>query len=136
MVHPQHGLAPSLRRSGCDRHAHSFNPFLAYALCSRQAVGDVCFGSVMGPSSQRANEVSWAELIQGFVDAGNTSSSLPCRSASFVLKSAVLLPSCPQCRIAMFLAGFPNSVPVHTVNRQCSSGACLEGCLGAGRVCA
>lgn len=48
-----------------------------------QAVGDVCFGSVMGPSSQRANE----------------------------------------CRIAMFLAGFPESVPVHTVNRQCSSGA-------------
>lgn len=47
-----------------------------------QAVGDVCFGSVMGPSSQRANE----------------------------------------CRIAMFLAGFPESVPVHTVNRQCSSG--------------
>ncbi len=47
-----------------------------------QAVGDVCFGSVMGPSSQRANE----------------------------------------CRIAMFLAGFPTSVPVHTVNRQCSSG--------------
>ena len=42
-----------------------------------QAVGDVCFGSVMGPSSQRANE----------------------------------------CRIAMFLAGFPASVPVHTVNR-------------------
>ena len=50
---------------------------------ARQAVGDVCFGSVMGPSSQRANE----------------------------------------CRIAMFLAGFPTSVPVHTVNRQCSSGA-------------
>ncbi|PSC76644.1 3-ketoacyl-thiolase peroxisomal [Micractinium conductrix] len=47
-----------------------------------EAVGDVCFGSVMGPSSQRANE----------------------------------------CRIAMFLAGFPESVPVHTVNRQCSSG--------------
>ncbi|PRW59580.1 3-ketoacyl- thiolase peroxisomal [Chlorella sorokiniana] len=47
-----------------------------------EAVGDVCFGSVMGPSSQRANE----------------------------------------CRIAMFLAGFPTSVPVHTVNRQCSSG--------------
>ncbi|EFN53218.1 hypothetical protein CHLNCDRAFT_25846 [Chlorella variabilis] len=46
-----------------------------------EAVGDVCFGSVMGPSSQRANE----------------------------------------CRIAMFLAGFPTSVPVHTVNRQCSS---------------
>ena len=45
-------------------------------------MGDVCFGSVMGPSSQRANE----------------------------------------CRIAMFLAGFPESVPVHTVNRQCSSG--------------
>lgn len=43
-----------------------------------QAVGDVVFGSVMGPSSQRANE----------------------------------------CRIAMFLAGFPASVPVHTVNRR------------------
>lgn len=47
-----------------------------------EAVSDVCFGSVMGPSSQRANE----------------------------------------CRIAMFLAGFPSSVPVYTVNRQCSSG--------------
>ena len=54
-----------------------------------QAVGDVCFGSVMGPSSQRANE----------------------------------------CRIAMFLAGFPTSVPVHTVNRQCSSGA-AQGLVG------
>lgn len=47
-----------------------------------EAVGDVVFGSVLGPSSQRANE----------------------------------------CRMAMFYAGFPESVPVHTVNRQCSSG--------------
>lgn len=47
-----------------------------------EAVGDIVFGSVMGPSSQRANEL----------------------------------------RIAMLLAGFPHSVPVHTVNRQCSSG--------------
>lgn len=45
-------------------------------------VGDVVIGSVLGPSSQRANE----------------------------------------CRIAMFLAGMPETVPVHTVNRQCSSG--------------
>jgi len=45
-------------------------------------VGDVVFGSVLGPSSQRANEV----------------------------------------RIGAFLAGFPETVPVHTVNRQCSSG--------------
>ena len=57
-----------------------------------EAVGDVCFGSVMGPSSQRANE----------------------------------------CRIAMFLAGFPASVPVHTVNRQCSSGALAEQAGGCG----
>eukprot|EP00740_Mantoniella_antarctica_P005397 CAMPEP_0181361596 /NCGR_PEP_ID=MMETSP1106-20121128/7408_1 /TAXON_ID=81844 /ORGANISM="Mantoniella antarctica, Strain SL-175" /LENGTH=425 /DNA_ID=CAMNT_0023475195 /DNA_START=366 /DNA_END=1643 /DNA_ORIENTATION=+ len=45
-------------------------------------VGDVVVGSVLGQSSQRANE----------------------------------------CRIAMFLAGFPQEVPVCTVNRQCSSG--------------
>ena len=52
------------------------------------------FGSVMGPSSQRANE----------------------------------------CRIAMFLAGFPDTVPVHTVNRQCSSGlqVCVSVCVGGG----
>lgn len=42
-----------------------------------QAVGDIVVGSVLGPSSQRANE----------------------------------------CRIAMFLAGFPEVVPVRTVNR-------------------
>ena len=46
------------------------------------AVGDIVLGSVLGPSSQRANE----------------------------------------CRMAMFFAGFPESVPVQTVNRQCSSG--------------
>jgi len=40
-------------------------------------VGDVVIGSVLGASSQRANE----------------------------------------CRIAMFLAGMPETVPVHTVNR-------------------
>jgi len=45
-------------------------------------VGDVVVGSVLGPSSQRANEA----------------------------------------RIALFLAGFPDIVPVRTVNRQCSSG--------------
>ena len=39
-------------------------------------------GSVLGPSSQRANE----------------------------------------CRIASFFAGIPETVPVHTVIRQCSSG--------------
>lgn len=42
-----------------------------------QAFGDVVIGSVLGPSSQRANE----------------------------------------CRIAMFLAGYPETVPVRTVNR-------------------
>jgi Thiolase, N-terminal domain len=47
-----------------------------------QDVGDVVIGSVLGPSSQRANE----------------------------------------CRIAMFLAGMPETVPVHTVNR-CASHA-------------
>jgi acetyl-CoA acyltransferase 1 len=44
-------------------------------------VGDVVIGSVLGPSSQRANE----------------------------------------CRIAMFLAGMPETVPVHTVNRCCTT---------------
>lgn len=47
-----------------------------------EAIGDLVVGSVLGPSSQRANE----------------------------------------CRIGMFLAGFPETVPVRTVNRQCSSG--------------
>lgn len=59
-------LQETLRRSGIEP----------------EAVGDIVFGSVLGPSSQRANEA----------------------------------------RMAMFLAGFPASVPVHTVNRQCSSG--------------
>lgn len=45
-------------------------------------VGDVVVGSVLGNSSQRANEA----------------------------------------RIGLFLAGFPDTVPVRTVNRQCSSG--------------
>ena len=45
-------------------------------------IGDIVIGSVLGPSSQRANE----------------------------------------CRIASFFAGIPESVPCHTVNRQCSSG--------------
>lgn len=44
-------------------------------------VGDVVIGSVLGPSSQRANEA----------------------------------------RIAMFLAGMPETVPVHTVNRYADS---------------
>ena len=47
-----------------------------------QDIGDIVIGSVLGPSSQRANE----------------------------------------CRIASFFAGIPETVPVHTVNRQCSSG--------------
>jgi acetyl-CoA acyltransferase 1 len=47
-----------------------------------KVIGDIVIGSVLGPSSQRANE----------------------------------------CRIASFLAGIPETVPVHTVNRQCSSG--------------
>eukprot|EP00879_Flechtneria_rotunda_P007670 GHRR01008043.1.p1 GENE.GHRR01008043.1~~GHRR01008043.1.p1 ORF type:complete len:322 (+),score=121.22 GHRR01008043.1:146-1111(+) len=45
-------------------------------------IGDIVVGSVLGPSSQRANEA----------------------------------------RIASFFAGIPEEVPVHTVNRQCSSG--------------
>lgn len=48
-----------------------------YHLVGMQAYGDVVIGSVLGPSSQRANE----------------------------------------CRIAMFLAGYPETVPVRTVNR-------------------
>ena len=61
-----------------------------------QAVGDIVVGSVLGPSSQRANES----------------------------------------RIAMFLAGFPETVPVRTVNRwacvQSSRAAhIVSGCLHA-----
>lgn len=47
-----------------------------------EALGDIVIGSVLGPSSQRANEA----------------------------------------RIASFFAGIPETVPVRTVNRQCSSG--------------
>ena len=50
-------------------------------LSGLQAYGDVVVGSVLGPSSQRANE----------------------------------------CRIAMFLAGYPETVPVRTVNRYAVS---------------
>lgn len=57
-----------------------------------EAVGDVVMGSVLGPSSQRANE----------------------------------------CRMAMFFAGFPETVPVHTVNRQCSSGLQAIASVAAG----
>ena len=53
--------------------------FKVFTWCS-QAVGDIVVGSVLGPSSQRANES----------------------------------------RIAMFLAGFPETVPVRTVNRCCT----------------
>lgn len=48
-------------------------------------VGDVVIGSVLGPSSQRANEA----------------------------------------RIAMFLAGMPETVPVHTVNRCAICSICV-----------
>ena len=59
-------LKETLRRSGIEP----------------EAVGDIVMGSVLGASSQRANE----------------------------------------CRMAMFYAGFPDTVPIQTVNRQCSSG--------------
>ena len=52
-----------------------------------QAVGDIVVGSVLGPSSQRANEA----------------------------------------RIAMFLAGFPETVPVRTVNRRAGPCICRAG---------
>lgn len=62
--------------------------------CARslQAVGDIVVGSVLGPSSQRANES----------------------------------------RIAMFLAGFPETVPVRTVNRylRCETGIGAEVSVG------
>ncbi len=51
-----------------------------------QAVGDIVVGSVLGPSSQRANES----------------------------------------RIAMFLAGFPETVPVRTVNRRAPRPPCPD----------
>ena len=60
-------------RTGCG--AVQLEP---WPLTAVQAVGDIVVGSVLGPSSQRANEA----------------------------------------RIAMFLAGFPETVPVRTVNRR------------------
>ncbi|PWZ36557.1 3-ketoacyl-CoA thiolase 1, peroxisomal [Zea mays] len=45
-------------------------------------IGDIVVGTMLGPSSQRANE----------------------------------------CRMAALFAGFPETIPVKTVNRQCSSG--------------
>lgn len=60
-----------------DMLATLFKATFAQTGVDPKDVGDVVIGSVLGPSSQRANE----------------------------------------CRIAMFLAGMPETVPVHTVNR-------------------
>nr|XP_057941781.1 3-ketoacyl-CoA thiolase, peroxisomal isoform X2 [Doryrhamphus excisus] len=38
-------------------------------------------------------------------------------------------------RVAHFLSGFPESVPVYTVNRQCSSGAIRSGSIDLGLAC-
>lgn len=65
-----------------DLLATVFKAVIAQSGVEPEAIGDIVIGSVLGPSSQRANE----------------------------------------CRIASFLAGIPEVVPVHTVNRQCSSG--------------
>lgn len=65
-----------------DMLAAVFQGVLNQTKIEPEAIGDIVIGSVLGPSSQRANE----------------------------------------CRIASFFAGIPETVPVHTVNRQCSSG--------------
>jgi hypothetical protein len=40
-------------------------PCLAHALMSPQAIGDIVVGSVLGPSSQRANEARIASFFAG-----------------------------------------------------------------------
>eukprot|EP00877_Chromochloris_zofingiensis_P002790 jgi/Chrzof1/12511/Cz06g36270.t1_ATO2B[v5.2] len=65
-----------------DLMATVFKAVIQQAGVEPQAIGDIVIGSVLGPSSQRANEA----------------------------------------RIASFFAGIPETVPVRTVNRQCSSG--------------
>ena len=60
-----------------------------------QAVGDIVVGSVLGPSSQRANEA----------------------------------------RIAMFLAGFPETVPVRTVNRRATASSSTMSMPCSLRIC-
>lgn len=65
-----------------DLLATVFKAALSTANVEPSALGDIVVGSVLGPSSQRANEA----------------------------------------RIASFFAGIPETVPVRTVNRQCSSG--------------
>lgn len=98
-------------------------------------MGDVCFGSVLGSVSQRAKEASgpvhnrprtWA---QWHMHSSGHRRRLPATYlkhwASSEHRPPPSLP--PQCRMAMFLAGFPVSVPVHTVNRQCCSGGRCAG---------
>jgi len=83
-----HATQPQARRGGLrdtdaiDLLATVYKATLDRTGVEPQSIGDIVVGSVLGPSSQRANEA----------------------------------------RIAMFIAGIPESVPVRTVNRQCSSG--------------
>ena len=89
-------LEPGLKQALCsgDAQEHSEQTkATAQSMLSccylLQAVGDIVVGSVLGPSSQRANE----------------------------------------CRIAMFLAGFPETVPVRTVNRWAGHTAQFLRCM-------
>lgn len=72
-----------------DMLATLFKATFAQTGVDPKDVGDVVIGSVLGPSSQRANE----------------------------------------CRIAMFLAGMPETVPVHTVNRCVFMLDCFTGMI-------
>lgn len=72
-----------------DMLATLFKATFAQTGVDPKDVGDVVIGSVLGPSSQRANE----------------------------------------CRIAMFLAGMPETVPVHTVNRCVFMLDCFTGII-------
>lgn len=83
-------------------------------------MGDVCSGSVTRPSSQQtlstpAYPATFNPLLLECVQA-----------VGDVCFGSVMGPSSQranECRIAMFLAGFPASVPVHTVNR-CAAMPC------------
>lgn len=65
------------------------------------------------------------EMLAGVLRATIERTKVPAASIGDIVVGTVLgggSQRANECRIASFLAGIPDTVPIHTVNRQCSSG--------------
>merc|ERR1712070_596317 len=119
-IHPSSGLSASICSSGDSaayQRSNCFGDDVVIVAAYRTAICK----SKRGGFKDTPPEDLLASVLKALIDRTKLNPS----EVGDIIVGTVLAPGSQraiECRMAAFYAGFPDTVPLRTVNRQCSSG--------------